>query len=96
MKSLVLTNKNNLIFISIWCFKEHEEHEKILNTFADNLSDVPSESEDVDLCKDHIESERSEEDDSNSDESSDSDVVIPSKRWKTVISSENLNNSLHD
>ncbi|KOX80066.1 hypothetical protein WN51_06481 [Melipona quadrifasciata] len=70
---------------------EHEEHGKISKyTFADNLSDVPSESEDVDLSKDYIESERSEEDDSNSNESSvsGSDVVIPSKRWKTVISKE--------
>ena len=52
----------------------------------DNLSDVPSESEDVDLRKDDTESERSEEDDSDSDESSDSgsDIVVPSKTRKIV------------
>ncbi|CAK6439798.1 unnamed protein product [Pipistrellus nathusii] len=56
-----------------------EEHDKILDIFADNLSDIPSES----------------------DESFDrgSDIVIPSKRRKVVVSSdsepENLNNSTH-
>lgn len=62
--------------------------------FADNLSDISSESEDIDHCEDDIESERNEKEDS------DSDKVILSEREKIIILSdsepENLNNSPRD
>ncbi|KAF7378760.1 hypothetical protein HZH66_014994 [Vespula vulgaris] len=55
-----------------WCWCEigrqgdegwnDEGHDKILGVFANNFSDMSSESEDIDHCKDDIESERSEVD----------------------------------
>lgn len=39
-----------------------EEHDKILDIFADNFSDIPSESEDIDNCNNDFESEKNKED----------------------------------
>jgi len=65
--------------------KNDEEHDKILDIFTDNFSDITSESE------------RSEKHNRDSDES---DIFIPSKRRKKVISSdsesENFYNASHD
>ncbi|KAL2748870.1 hypothetical protein V1477_002990 [Vespula maculifrons] len=59
MEMLVVTPIFRVLQITI---ENDEGHDKILGVFANNFSDMSSESEDIDHCKDDIESERSEVD----------------------------------
>ncbi|XP_076160840.1 piggyBac transposable element-derived protein 4 isoform X2 [Ptiloglossa arizonensis] len=69
----------------------HEQYDKITEIFADNLSDIPSEDEDVNIHEDDFDSECSR---------SDSETVRSAKKHKLVISSvsssDKVNNSSNE